>query len=132
MNPQFRGTTGVESRIALVDTCTTVSDLVILMNNGDKRWSWNFMNLRADVNSNMVLGRIEFRSPPGVENWRECAAWIHFTLEFVNAAISANASMRRLGEFHRDWEGLLDFFDSVPNIMSEDSKVTYRRELGFP
>jgi hypothetical protein len=132
MNPQFQGTSGVESRIALVDGCATVKDLIELMNNGHKRWSWNFTNLEADANSNLIHGRVEFRSPPGVDNWRECAAWVHFTMEFVHAAISTKATMHRLGEVESDWEGLMKFLDSVPPLMSADSKVTYRRELGLP
>uniref|UniRef100_A0A093VMZ9 Aspartyl/glutamyl-tRNA(Asn/Gln) amidotransferase subunit C n=1 Tax=Talaromyces marneffei PM1 TaxID=1077442 RepID=A0A093VMZ9_TALMA len=131
MNPQFEGTSGVELRIALVDACATVAELIELMNNDQKRWSWNFTNLEADANSNLIHGRVEFRSPPAVDNWRECAAWIHFTMEFVHAAISTRATMHRLGAFESDWEGLMKFLDSVPPLMSNDSKVTYRRELGL-
>lgn len=132
-NPRFQGTFGgVGSRIALVDACATVEELVELMNNGSKRWSWNFMDLKADENSNMINGRVEFRSPPGVNNWRECSAWIHFTIEFVHAAISTSATIQRLVQFEIDWQGLMKFLDSVFPLMSRDLKLTYRRQLRLP
>lgn len=131
MNVQFQNTSGVESRIALVDACTTVHGFIELINNGTKRWSWNFTNLEADAHSESIHGRVEFRSPPGVDNWRECAAWIHSALEFVHASISVKATMHRLGAFERDCEGLVKFLDSVTPLMSTDAKVTYRRELGL-
>lgn len=133
MNPRFQDTSGgVGSRIALVDACATLEDLVKLMNNGGPCWSWNFMDLKADLTSNLIHGRVEFRSPPGVDNWRECAAWIHFTMEFVHAAVSTQTTIHRLVQFEDDWDGLMKFLDSVYPLISKDSKLKYRRELGIP
>ncbi|EED22800.1 hypothetical protein TSTA_062870 [Talaromyces stipitatus ATCC 10500] len=130
-NPHFENTSGIESRIALVDACTDVEGLVELMNNGTKRWSWNFTNLEADADSDLIRGRVEFRSPPAVDDWRECVAWIHFAIEFVHASISMKATIRRLGAFGRDSKGLVRFIDSVAPLMSADEKAAYRRELGL-
>lgn len=135
MNPQFQGASDIESRIALVDACITVKDLVMLMNNRHKRWAWNFTGLQANPRSKLIHGRVEFRSPPGVDNWSECVSWIHFTVEFIHAAISTNATnatMHRLGEFESDWEGLMKFLDSAPPLLTRGLKATYRRELGLP
>ncbi|GAM34673.1 hypothetical protein TCE0_015r02396 [Talaromyces pinophilus] len=132
MNPQFPSVSNIESRIALVDACATVEDLVRLMNNRHKRWSWNFTELQKNPNSNFIYGRVEFRSPPGVDNWSECVAWIHFTVEFLHAAISTNATMHRFGQFSRDLTGLIKFLDSVPPLLTRGLKATYRRELTFP
>lgn len=133
INPGFQNTSGgVGSRIALVDACATLGDLIELMNNGSPRWSWNFMDLREAPNSNLIRGRVEFRSPPGVDNWRECAAWIHFTMEFVHAAVSTQTTIYRLVQFENDWQGLMKFLDSVHPLMSSADKLAYRRELGIP
>ncbi|PCG94170.1 Hypothetical protein PENO1_079910 [Penicillium occitanis (nom. inval.)] len=68
-----------------------------------KRWSWNFTELKSDANSNLIHGRVDSRSPPGMDNWRECTAWIHFTVTFVHTAIPTKATMNRLREFESDW-----------------------------
>lgn len=64
-----------------------------------ERWTWNFTELQSGANSNLINGRIEFRSPPDVDNWRECADWVHFTMEFVHVAIPTKVTMHRLREF---------------------------------
>jgi hypothetical protein len=111
--------------VKLLDHCWTVRNLVELMNNGEKCWSWNFVHLGTDT----MDGRVEFRSPPGVDNCEDCFAWIHFAVEFVHASIFEKTTLERLEMFTRDFIGLSSFLDSVPSFISEDEKRNYRDNL---
>lgn len=113
------------SCMKLIDRCNTVVELVQLMNNGDKRWSWNFTHIDPET----MNGRVEFRSPPGVNNCEDCFAWINFTVEFVHASISETTTLERLTLFTRDLVGLSSFLDSVPWLIPEGEKMNYRNNL---
>lgn len=66
----------------LIHEQQTVQDIVILMaNENQKNFGWNFLNLTEDFNRT-----IEFRRAPGVTDVEDAMAWVEFAITFLCAA----------------------------------------------
>ncbi|RFU24010.1 hypothetical protein B7463_g12328, partial [Scytalidium lignicola] len=96
----------------MIEACSSNIELADLMNNGDRYYGWNFLNLYYGGKAT-----IEFRRAPGVVNHRECESWIHFVLAFVKAC----GTTRKLPEFTPDVKGLYEFICAVLEDGAETS-----------
>jgi hypothetical protein len=77
--------------IKLVDRCSTLAELVELMNMNNRYWTWNFRNLLQGGKMT-----VEFRQPPDVVIAKDCLAWAEFVVTFGGAALKTGVSYHAL------------------------------------
>lgn len=98
----FRGKT-VGACIKLIKACKSIDDLVTLMNEGNRYFAWNFMNLDKEY---LKTGTIEWRQPAAMTTARGCTAWIELALAFVLAGRRPDVTVE---DYPGTVEGLKDF-----------------------
>ena len=69
--------------IKLIEECTTMRDLVLLMNpNHDKMFGWNFLYLLSDPK-----GTVEFRRGAASTSVRNVFMWVELAMSFIQASV---------------------------------------------
>ncbi|KAJ0116658.1 hypothetical protein J7T55_009808 [Diaporthe amygdali] len=99
---KFMGKT-VADCIKLIQACKSIEDLVMLMNEGNRYFAWNFMNLDQD---HLKTGTIEWRQPAAMTSQRGCLAWVELAIAFVLAARRADVDCTK---YPGTVEGLKEF-----------------------
>jgi hypothetical protein len=98
--------------IALIEKCTTMRDLVLLMNpNHDKMFGWNFLYLLNDPK-----GTIEFRRGAASVRVQDVFMWVELAMSFIQASVRIGLP-ENLRKIPRTVGGLRWFIDNagLPN-----------------
>ncbi|KAH8763664.1 putative amidoligase enzyme-domain-containing protein [Diaporthe sp. PMI_573] len=99
---KFVGKT-VADCIKLIQACKSIEELVMLMNEGNRYFAWNFMNLDQD---HLKTGTIEWRQPAAMTSERGCIAWVELAIAFVLAGRRSDVDCTR---YPGTVEGLKEF-----------------------
>jgi hypothetical protein len=124
----------VAACIKLIQACKRIEDLVMLMNEGNRYFAWNFMNLDQD---HLKTGTIEWRQPAAVTTERGCLAWVELAIAFVLAARRSDVDCTKypgtvegLKEFTSN--GLVDGVSDVRYLNAVFSNKTGAAALATP